>query len=259
MENFENTRQTNYTIAECYELPSRGMIYSEHVNPKIELRSMTGRDEMKRTSPSTTQFKVLADIIDGCMIEKCGISAYDMALPDYEFLLHKLRIVSYGPDYKMLVGCPHCGEDFEAMANLENLAIKEIDMEEYNKLRTVKLPKSGHTITLAFQTPRSLDEQATRVKDLKRQFKNAELDFGLLASIAACVDEVDGTKFNQLKLESFIENLPVADMTKIINQSDKLNRCFGINGQITLDCEHCGGEVITFFRIGQEFFRPTHI
>ena len=73
MENFENTRQTNYTIAEGYELPSKGKIYSVAVNPHVELRSMSARDEMKRLSPSSTQFKKLADIIEGCMIEKPAI------------------------------------------------------------------------------------------------------------------------------------------------------------------------------------------
>ena len=56
-------RQTNYTIGEGVELPSKGLIYGKQVNPHIELRSMTARDEMKRLSPSTTQFKTLSDII----------------------------------------------------------------------------------------------------------------------------------------------------------------------------------------------------
>ena len=41
-------RQTKYTIAEGYELPSKGKIYSVAVNPHVELRSMYERDEMKR-------------------------------------------------------------------------------------------------------------------------------------------------------------------------------------------------------------------
>ena len=51
-------RQTKYTIAEGYELPSKGKIYSVAVNPHVELRSMSARDEMKRLSPSSTQFKI---------------------------------------------------------------------------------------------------------------------------------------------------------------------------------------------------------
>ena len=124
-------RQFRYTIAEGYELPSKGKIYNTKVDAQIELRSMTARDEMKRLSPSNSQFKKLADIIEGCMIEKPKIKVYDMALGDYEFLLHKLRIVTYGPDYKIAVGCPHCGQTFETNANLEQLQILEFDEENF--------------------------------------------------------------------------------------------------------------------------------
>ena len=61
-------KQTNYTLMEGYELPSKGKIYDEPVNAHIELRSMTARDEMKRLAPSTTPLKTLADIIEGCML-----------------------------------------------------------------------------------------------------------------------------------------------------------------------------------------------
>ena len=37
-------RQTNYTIGEGVELPSKGLIYGKQVNPHIELRSMTSSD-----------------------------------------------------------------------------------------------------------------------------------------------------------------------------------------------------------------------
>ena len=38
-------RQTDFTIMEGYELPSKGKIYVEKtVNPHIELRSMNARD-----------------------------------------------------------------------------------------------------------------------------------------------------------------------------------------------------------------------
>ena len=43
-------RQTDYTIMEGYELPSKGKIYAANVDPHVELRSMTARDEMKGQS-----------------------------------------------------------------------------------------------------------------------------------------------------------------------------------------------------------------
>jgi len=252
-------RQFKYTIAEGYELPSKGKIYDVAVDPHVELRSMTARDEMKRLSPSTTQFKKLADIIEGCMIEKPKIHVYDMALGDYEFLLHKLRIVTYGPKYKMGLTCPHCLENFETEADLEQLQIQEFDEEKFESLRTFTLPVSGDTVRIRFQTPRMLDEVEAHAKEMKRKFKNADIEFDLLFLLKAVIDEVNGLKMDSSHLEAYINQLPAKDMTKIVNNLDELNACVGIDSSLFVDCPNCGGEVKTFFRFGSEFFRPTNI
>lgn len=252
-------RQTNYTIAESFELPSGGKIYSKAVNPRVELRSMTTRDEMKRCNPSNTQFKVLADIIEDCMIEKPAIHVYDMALGDYEYLLHKLRIVTYGDEYKMAVRCPHCGEISDMTAHLNELKIKDFDQTKFEEARVVVLPKSGHTVALKFQTPRMLDEAEIKLKELKRKYKDAEVDFSILVTLTQVIDEVDGEKLNSVKLENFINKLPALDMRKIQNAIDTLNACVGLDVDLFVNCHNCGGDVHTYFRFGQEFFRPTNI
>lgn len=253
-------KQTKFTIAEGYDLPSKGLIYSKKINPHIDLRSMTARDEMKRLNPSTTHFKVLADIIDGCMIENPGISSYDMALGDYEFLLHKLRIVTYGDSYKIVVGCPHCGENpIETVTHLEDLEIKEFDEGKFEELKTISLPKSGHVVTLKFQTPRILDEIEARAKEMKRKYKEATIDFTTLVTLMLAIDSVDGNPLDPIKAETFITKLPALDMLKIQNNLEKLNGCIGINNAIHIECPRCGGDILTFFRFGPEFFRPTTI
>jgi len=252
-------RQTNYTIGECTELPSKGLIYGNKVNAQIELRSMTARDEMKRLAPSTTQFKTLADIIEGCMIEKPGIHVYDMALGDYEYLLHRLRIVTYGDEYRMTLRCPYCGEYIDATAHLEDLRLKEFDEEAFRAASSITLPKSGSTVTLNFQTPRTLDENEIYVKDMKRRFKDAEIDFNLMATLMSAIDTIDGSAVDVTRLEAFINRLPALDMTKILNAIETLNSLIGIDNSITVGCNKCGGEVPTSFRFGSEFFRPTNI
>ena len=252
-------RQFNYTIAEDYELPSKGLIYGQQVDPHIELRSMTARDEMKRLSPTTTQFKKLADIIEGCLIEKPKVKVYDMALGDYEFLLHKLRIVTYGPDYKMSLRCPFCGEAFENVADLEQLRVLDFDQEKFESLRTFVLPISGDTVSVKFQTPRSLDEIESKTKELKRKFREADIEFNLLVLLQSVLDEVNGTKLDPTKAEAYINKLAAKDMVKIVNNVDALNACVGISSELILECPHCGGEVHTYFRFGSEFFRPTNV
>lgn len=252
-------RQTDYTIMEGYELPSKGKIYDKAVDPHIELRSMTARDEMKRLSPSSTPLKTLADIIEGCCIEKPAVHVYDMSLGDYEFLLHKLRIVTYGEDYKVALRCPECGEAVEAIAKLDQLGVKEFDEEAVNELRTFTLPKSGRRISLNFLSPRSVEEMEVKVKDMKRKYKNVTIDFETLVRLLVNIDTVDGEKKAEHELENIITNLPALDLQKILNNIDKLNQQIGLDNILYLTCPKCGEEISTFFRFGPEFFRPTNI
>ena len=252
-------RQNDYTIMEGYELPSQGKIYSTPVNPHVELRSMTARDEMKRLSPSSTPLKTLADIIEDCCIEKPAIHVYDMSLGDYEFLLHKLRIVTYGEDYKVTLRCTDCGEVIETIAKLGQLDVKEFDEDEIKNLQTFSLPKSGHIVTLNFLSPRMVEEMEVKVKDMKRRYKSATIDFETLVRLLVNIDLVDGEKKSETELEKFITNLPALDLQKILNNIDKLNQQIGLDNILYLTCPKCGEEVTTFFRFGPEFFRPTNI
>lgn len=253
-------RQTNYTIAEGYELPSHGLIYSKKVNPHVELRSMTARDEMKRLNPSTSRFKVLADIIDGCLIESPGISAYDMILGDYEYLLHRLRVVTYGDSYKTLVGCPHCGEEaVETVAHLDELEVKPFDKDKFDELKTFTLPKSNHVITIKFETPRILDEIEAKTKEMSRKYKDVTIDFKTLVTLTTLIESIDGNPADPTKIESFVNKLPAMDMLKIQNNIESLSNMVGINNIMHVECPKCGGDILTFFRFGSEFFRPTTI
>lgn len=252
-------RQTNYTIAEGYELPSKGLIYDKPISAHVELRSMTARDEMKRLAPSTTPLKTLADIIEGCMIEKPAIHVYDMCLGDYEYLLHKLRVITYGSNYPVTLRCPTCGEYVDATLDLDSLEVKKFDQEKFEELRVFTLPRSNKRIALHFQTPRMLDELELRKKEMARKYKSASIDFETLIKLSMAIESVDGIVYSPTEMETFINNLPAMDMQKILNNIDSLNSIIGLDTTFVIPCTTCGEDIASFFRFGTEFFRPSNI
>lgn len=248
----------DYTISEGYELPSKGLVYDKDVNPHVELRSMTVRDEMKLLSPSTNEYKKISEIIDGCMVgKKPGISTYDMVIGDYEYLLHKLRIVTYGSDYKMVVGCPHCDSVHEEVINLEDLQVFDFDIDEFNKLKTFTLPVCQKIITLKPKTPRMIDESVIMVKDFKKAHKEITYKPEPLIETILVIDTVDGNKLSYSQLEDFVMNLSAKDRLYIAQKSMKLTNMVGINARVDVTCSKCGEDISTFFRSGPEFFTPT--
>ena len=243
------------TIYETFTLPSKGMVYSQPINPTVTLRSMTTMEEMKRLGPTDAPYKVMSDIIEDCMQEKPEIHVYDMCLGDYQFLLHKLRIVTYGPEYKMLVECPKCGETTESIADLESLEVHEWN-ESITELQTIVLPKSNRRLTLRFQTPYDLDEIAFANSERRKKTKQ-NIDYSLMFTLMSIIREVDGQKLNPTQLEEFVKHLPNMDGNYILNRANQLNLAIGLNNTISLKCANCGEDMVSSFRITSEFFGPS--
>lgn len=250
--------EQDFTIAEEFELPSKGLIYPVKFDPHIRLRSMTVRDELKRTnSQNVTVHKSLCEIIDSCMLDKIPIKCYDLAIGDYEYLLHKLRIVTYGPEYKMVVGCPHCSSVHETVISLDSLAVKPFDVKAFTECLSIDLPVSKKTVTIQFQTPRILDNVEVKAKEFKRKHPDIDYDPHKLLLLKEVILTVDGEKLTDFQLENFLNMLPARDANLIENRLDKSAQMIGLDTGVDVTCKSCGGDIKTFFRFGAEFFRPT--
>lgn len=254
-----------YTVAERYTLPSHGLIYEKDVNPDIKLRAMTVRDEMKRSAPSTdgTLYRNMSEILDNCLVEKPGISSYDMCVGDYQFLLYKLRIVTYGTEYRIESQCPLCHTIDEHIIDLEkDLSLKELTEFDREKELTITLPVSKKVIELNITTPRLLDNIELDIKRIKKQYKEqrrecSETDWRLLYQLVYSIKTVDGQKLSIADKESFCNKLVGRDFNAIIQRLDKLDGKVGLGATATVHCNNCGYEYATVFPITREFYRPT--
>lgn len=247
-----------YTIFEEFELPSKGQVYENPVNPHIRLRSMLTEDEMWRLQRTDTPYKVMSELIDRCIVgeDRPGLSAYDMVLGDYTFLLHKLRTVTYGPDYKMIITCPFCKQINEVTVDLESLDVNVFSDETLKEMK-ITLPKSKNVIELRFQTPRMLDEIENRKKELKKKTKDRSSRYDYLLTLESLIKTVDGSVYTPAQLEAFILKLPMLDANYLLQKADKLNQKVGVSTTVTVECPDCGNEVVTPFLITSEFFGPT--
>lgn len=244
----------DYTIAETFTLPSKGLVYKQQVNPVVKLRSMTVEEEMKRLAYSELPYKMLTEIIDDCLVEKPRISVYDMCMGDYEFLLHKLREVTYGSDYKVSSICPYCGESNKSTIDLSKLNILEYSAEMEDYLH-ITLPQCGKHIDLKLQTPRVLDEIKLKTTELKKKFPELKGEPAILFTIVSMIDKVDGEVLDNFKLETFVRKLSMRDTNYIIQKLAKVE--VGIDKDIECKCKVCGETYHFPFPITNEFFGPT--
>ena len=248
-----------YTLTETYKLPSGGKLYPG-CPERVTLRSMTTEEEMRRLSHTDTPYKTLCDIIDSCIIETLPISSYDMCIGDYQFLLYRLRTVTYGPDYLNGTICPFCGQFNTTKINLDELPVKELTTEGIaDELLNIKLPRSGKTIILKYRTPRILDAIDKDQSDFIKRAPENKADTTLLFRLKHSIQAVDGKHYDPLKLEAFIRKLPGMDMNVLDQSIHKLDDILGIGTTVTVQCENpaCGLIYPGSFRITSEFFRPA--
>ena len=248
----------NYSIAEEYTLPSKGLVYSENVNPVVKIRSMTTEEEMKRLAPSDRAYKNLCEIIDDCLVENPGISAYDMCLADYQFLLHKLRVVTYGPNYNTSSMCPYCGTENNGVVDLNSLEVVQCNSDDFAKYLEFTLPVTKKKITIRMQTPRMIDDINESVKELRKKSKNTVSgDSALLFTLQKLIETIDGQKIDPIKKEDFVRQLPMMDTNYIMKHAQKLVESFGIRTSMKEECTVCGLDYTSSFRITAEFFGPS--
>lgn len=246
----------NYTIANEYTLPSLGKVYGKEVNPQFKLRSMTTAEEMKRLNHTDRPYKSMAEIMDDCLVDELGISAYDLCIADYQYMLHKLRVVTYGPDYKVSSTCPYCGTVNKNTLNLDELNCIEFDETLFNKYSEFVLPSTQKRIKLKLQTPRMIDTINFKSKEARR--KNIEAgDPTFLLTVESLIDTIDGTKPEQFRIAPFIQKLPMMDTNYILKSATKLNNFFGLDSELLHTCNVCGLDYTSTFRTTSEFFGPS--
>ncbi len=247
----------DYTIANEYTLPSGGKVYGKEINPQFKLRSMTTAEEMKRLNHSDKPHKAMSEIIDDCLVENIGISAYDLCVADYQYMLHKLRVVTYGPSYKLESTCPYCSSVNRDVLNLDELELIPFDEEEFKKCTEFVLPSTGKHIKLRVQTPRILDEITYRTKEERRRNPKFVGDPAFLFTIESLIDTIDGVKPEQFKLTPFVQKLPMMDTNYILKSAQKLNNSFGLDSKLIHVCDVCGLDYTSNFRTTSEFFGPS--
>lgn len=248
----------DYTIVETCTLPSKGKVYDAPFNPEVELRSMTVEDEMLRMNVTEKPHKLLSEIIDRCIVgdNKPPISVYDMCLGDYQFLVTRLRMVTYGSEYKVVYYCKHCGLPSEETLDLGDFAVREFD-ENFLKYKTIELPRCKDTITLRMQTPRILDEITSKTKEIRKKNPSYKGDPAFLLSLQYAIETVNGDKYDVIKMEDYIKKLPAMDSNYIRQCSERLNNCIGIDTSVEVTCGICGVSNDAFFRFDKEFWMPS--
>jgi len=227
------TRVEEKTAWVSVDLPTAG-VFTNGV-ASVEIRPFTFEDEKILRS-----IKKVADggRIINTLITRCtkDLDFNELSLVDKNFILFKLRELSYGSDYKIEAECGSCGESNELTVELDKLPVTYANIES-RKDTNIMLPDSE--VELEYIMPTANDEK----------FLNNQEH--LMDNLWRFVKSVGGHT-ERMIIQGFILKTTGKDITVL--RKAIFNNDYGLQTRVNFLCNSCGSDSIIELPINESFF-----
>lgn len=224
-------------LKEPFKLPSEGKIYDKNLTAEYTIRAPRLCD--KGIGNLNKKNKIQSEVLKKCLEPTPEIDPYDWHTSDYTAANLAQRMAARGKMMKLVVKCPHCGNQEEI----------EVDLSEV-KINPPKLPfdlkytnADGDEIELKFFTPRLLDQIKDNTEKFKEDYPEATQDVGLQETVRALIISINGEKVPYSQMTNFILNSYEVDLFNIVEKAAGTN--FGPELIQKRRCSNCG-EIIHF-------------
>ena len=244
--------------AEVIELPSGGWFYPEGhplASGKLEIYYMTAKHEDILTSTNLIQRGVVLDKLMEALIVDKTIKYDDLLLGDKNGLVIAARILGYGKDYEVSVGCPSCESTSTHNVNLEDIDDKEVLKTMENK-NTNEFPfRLSNGKVLTFKLLTHGDEKAinSELAAMKKAFK-AEVTTEVTTRIRKMITSVNGSRDSN-DIRDFVDAMPAREAMAFREHIKSVNP--DIDLTFPFVCPSCGVEQRMEVPIDVTFFWPN--
>lgn len=250
-------KKNKFCFTEEYSvnLPSNGIPYRAFgdeimASGKLTIRPMSLADEEilgnKNYINNGTAF---LKVLENCIVE--DINVKKLIPYDVFFLLYYLRKITYGEDYKFEVTCPNCGKKYEKQINISDVEWEEIEDDNAEGIKTIKLPVSKFTVVIETTTLGN-EEEVSRLLKTKGYDDYGENVLTYVARTREILDD-KGEPVNPRDYADFFNVLPGRDRTEITKAFEKIEEL--LIPMVDLVCPKCEAEDKASIPFTKEFFR----
>lgn len=240
------------TLSKEVDVPSNGWFGGPK---KVTLRAMMVSEE--KILYTAKDFSFIKKIVKACCIEPKDLDMKTLHPNDLIYLLHAIRLITFGDTYKDERKCPYCGLKQDIEINISEMEMTQLDTEGLADRLKVKLPLDGSTLQLKMLSQGEIDEIDRKVANAVQ--KGIVKDAGgheYMLKLCKILDEKDGEPFESDKHKlAFIEKLTSRDLAAIQATINKIE--FGFDTTVYRECIGCGEEMEVKGTICPEFFHPT--
>jgi len=243
---------------ESVPLPSKGVIYDVdspmHGKETVEIKAMTAKDEDILTSRALIKKgTVISHLLKSCLVDK-SIDPDVMLSGDRNAIMTALRVTGYGPEYKVEVDCPACGERSKQNFDLTDMPISTLGIDPISLGANVfefKLPSTGLPIKFKFLTGE--DEREIMQMAERRKKKGISAENMVTQRLEYSIISVNGIT-DKTKISMFIKNMPARDSLALRRHLDKHEPGIDLSGW--MECPHCTETSEVKLPLGASFFWP---
>jgi hypothetical protein len=215
------------------DFPSLGKFYNTDGKP-VTLKPMSWEDEKILVSTGGGPAAV-ESLLNRCLQ---GISSAELIPMDKVYVLLKLREISYGAEYEVIITCPApmCKHKGEVSININELRIVKVP-EDFEDPREVTLPKSGLKVKVRFQ--KASEEQF---------FSEPGLFYGNLWRL---VTQIGGYTDREI-IAGTLKQLPLIDLHTL--KDAIFVEQYGVDTRFMYGCPKCKTETLMEVPLGSDFF-----
>lgn len=257
--NINNNPSLETSIQETYTLPSKGKIYTDmNVPEEITLRAMTTFEEKMRLG-SQSFYKTMCNIIRRCLVG-CEFDVSKLTVFDFQYLMYKLRVVTYGSEYKVDARCPSCRGDQSFVVSLDDLEVNmmsDADIENGGVFEVGPLPVSKDVVTCRYLCISEFDEIEQKARAIKKKNPEYEGDPSYMLYMQHKIVAVNGKPLNEFELSRYVATMNARDNNYLDRKYDSHDH-YGIRLIVGETCPACGTEMEFLLPFTQEFFRPSY-
>ena len=256
----QSSETSSVVPTDTVPLPSRGVVYPKdfplHQCESIDIRSMTAVEEDILTSRALMKNgRVVSALLKSCIVDK-KIDVDKMLVGDRNAALIAIRITGYGPEYKVSVPCPECGEKSIQNIDLSRLPIKRLP----ENVSPIHLGSNEFEIALPFWKKKVIfklftgEAEKDLIQTLESSRKLGIQEELVTTRLKSQIVSIDGER-DLGKLATIIRSFPARDSRFLRNYIDKMTP--GVDLIFKFVCPLCDfedGEVEV--PLGTEFFWP---
>jgi len=242
----------NVYHTETIDLPSKGLFYPENSplrSGQIELRYMTAKHEDILTSTNLIQKGIVIDKLMEALIATPGVKPEDLLIGDLNAVMIAARILAYGKEYPIEVGCSSCGTKFEYTVDLSKLdTIESTDIVENGEYKTV-LP-TGIEVTFRLLTrgdEKLITEEVNALKKINDVVSEST------TRLVYMITSFNGNR-DRSAIREFTDGMIIRDVRALREAYKKVSP--DVNFDLSIKCDVCDTVNKARMPFGANFFWP---